>query len=184
MSGARLTSSISDLVSDQNLFPSDIILRGRLPARSLVLLQAMATASGKSFALPPGLAFGVAQENLLERARTKAPTVVTLHDVQHRDLPEFFAMGWFPAILWAFGRIVRPGTLRQRLPYVVAAAFCYALVALSTRWLTRTESTAALAFYFDHRQQIDDDIARDATLADEVRRATPSRLAAKLGRGE
>src|SRR5205823_2414223 len=42
------------------------------------------------------------------------------------DLPEFFAMGWFPAILWAFGRIVRPGTLRSRLPFVVAAAVCYA----------------------------------------------------------
>ena len=50
--------------------------------------------------------------------------------------------------------------------------------------LTLSDVHAALAFYFDHRQQIDDDIARDATLADEVRRATPSRLAAKLGRGE
>lgn len=50
--------------------------------------------------------------------------------------------------------------------------------------LTLSDVYAALAFYFDHRQQIDDDIARDAALADEVRQATPSRLAAKLGRGE
>ena len=47
------------------------------------------------------------------------------------DLPEFFAMGWFPAILWAFGRIVRPGTTRSRLTYVVAAALCYAGLVLT-----------------------------------------------------
>lgn len=46
--------------------------------------------------------------------------------------------------------IVRPGSgvFETGALYALAAAFCYALVALSTRWLTRTESTAALAFYY------------------------------------
>jgi drug/metabolite transporter (DMT)-like permease len=46
--------------------------------------------------------------------------------------------------------IVRPGVgvFEAGALYALGAAFCYALVALSTRWLTRTESTAALAFYY------------------------------------
>jgi drug/metabolite transporter (DMT)-like permease len=46
--------------------------------------------------------------------------------------------------------IVRPGlgVFEEGALYALGAAFCYALVALSTRWMTRTESTAALAFYY------------------------------------
>ncbi|MDP8923708.1 MAG: hypothetical protein M3O34_12610, partial [Chloroflexota bacterium] len=62
------------------------------------------------------------------------------------DLPEFFAMAWFPAILWAFGRVVRPGPLRGRLPYVVAAAACYAGLVL-THNLSAFIYTGVLALY-------------------------------------
>jgi hypothetical protein len=77
-------------------------------------------------------AYGYATDFLSRRAALLAAVVyvyVPYHLVNayfRGDLPEFFAMGWFPAILWAFGRIVRPGTLRSRLPFVVAAAICYA----------------------------------------------------------
>lgn len=77
-------------------------------------------------------AYGYATDFLSRRAALLAAVVyvyVPYHLVNayyRGDLPEFFAMGWFPALLWAFGRIVRPGTLRSRLPFVVAAAACYA----------------------------------------------------------
>ena len=77
-------------------------------------------------------AYGYATDFLSRRAALLASVVyvyVPYHLVNayfRGDLPEFFAMGWFPAILWAFGRIARPGTLRSRLPFVVAAAVCYA----------------------------------------------------------
>jgi hypothetical protein len=82
-------------------------------------------------------AFGYATDFLSRRAALLAAVVyvyVPYHLVNayyRGDLPEFFAMGWFPAILWAFGRIARPGPLRGRLPYVVAAAFCYAGLVLT-----------------------------------------------------
>ncbi len=82
-------------------------------------------------------AFGYATDFLSRRAAILAAVVyvyVPYHLVNayyRGDLPEFFAMGWFPAILWAFGRIARPGTLRSRLPYIVAAALCYAGLVLS-----------------------------------------------------
>jgi hypothetical protein len=82
-------------------------------------------------------AYGYALDFLSRRAALLVSVVyvyVPYHLVNayyRGDLPEFFAMGWFPAILWAFGRIVRPGTLRQRIPYVVAAAFCYAMLVLT-----------------------------------------------------
>jgi hypothetical protein len=77
-------------------------------------------------------AYGYASDFLSRRAALLASVVyvyVPYHLVNayyRGDLPEFFAMGWFPALLWAFGRIVRPGTTRSRLPFVVAAALCYA----------------------------------------------------------
>jgi len=77
-------------------------------------------------------AYGYATDFLSRRAALLVAVVyvyVPYHLVNayyRGDLPEFFAMGWFPAILWAFGRIVRPGSLRSRLPFVVAAAVCYA----------------------------------------------------------
>ncbi|MCC7372311.1 MAG: hypothetical protein IT306_28110 [Chloroflexi bacterium] len=82
-------------------------------------------------------AYGYALDFLSRRGALLASVVyvyVPYHLVNayyRGDLPEFFAMGWFPAILWAFGRIVRPGTLKQRLPYVVAAAVCYAGLVLT-----------------------------------------------------
>lgn len=82
-------------------------------------------------------AYGYALDFLSRRAALLASVVyvyVPYHLVNayyRGDLPEFFAMGWFPAILWAFGRVVRPGTLKQRLPYVVAAAMCYAMLVLT-----------------------------------------------------
>lgn len=48
--------------------------------------------------------------------------------------------------------------------------------------LTLSDVHAALAYYFDHREQVEEDLASDAQLAEEVRQATPSRLLAKLGR--
>ncbi len=49
--------------------------------------------------------------------------------------------------------------------------------------LTLSDVYAALAYYFDHREQIEQDLADEAELAEEVRKAIPSRLMAKLGRG-
>ncbi|MEQ9639241.1 MAG: DMT family transporter [Alphaproteobacteria bacterium] len=46
--------------------------------------------------------------------------------------------------------IVRPGmgVFGPAAMIALAAAFCYALIVISTRWLTRTETTAALGFYY------------------------------------
>ena len=41
---------------------------------------------------------------------------------------------------------------------------------------------AALAYYFDHREEIDRSIIADEALADAVRAATSSKLAEKLGK--
>ena len=46
--------------------------------------------------------------------------------------------------------------------------------------LSLAEIHAALAFYFDHPDEINQAIERDAELADALRRVTPSKLAAKL----
>ena len=81
--------------------------------------------------------YGYASDFLSRRAAMLAAVVyvyVPYHLVNayyRGDLPEFFAMAWFPAILWAFGRLVRPGPLRGRLPYLVAAAACYAGLVLT-----------------------------------------------------
>lgn len=48
--------------------------------------------------------------------------------------------------------------------------------------LTLSDVHAALAYYFDHREQVEKDLAAESRLAEEVRQATPSRLMAKLGR--
>jgi uncharacterized protein (DUF433 family) len=40
---------------------------------------------------------------------------------------------------------------------------------------------AALAYYYDHREEIDLAIRGDATFIAELRRRTPSKLSAKLG---
>ena len=95
-------------------------------------------ASMAVFMLFSGIAaYGYASDFLSRRGALLAAVVyvyVPYHLVNayyRGDLPEFFAMGWFPAILWAFGRIVRPGTTRSRLPYVVAAALCYAGLVLT-----------------------------------------------------
>jgi hypothetical protein len=40
---------------------------------------------------------------------------------------------------------------------------------------------AALAYYFDHREQIDAQLASGQKLADEIRRQFPSKLPAKNG---
>ena len=95
-------------------------------------------ASMAIFMLFSGIAaYGYASDFLSRRGALLASVVyvyVPYHLVNayyRGDFPEFFAMGWFPAILWAFGRIVRPGTTRSRLPYVVAAAFCYAGLVLT-----------------------------------------------------
>ncbi len=45
--------------------------------------------------------------------------------------------------------------------------------------LTLSDVHAALAYYFDHREQVEKDLAADAQLAEEVRQATPSRLMAR-----
>jgi len=95
-------------------------------------------ASMAVFMLFSGIAaYGYALDFLSRRGALLASVVyvyVPYHLVNayyRGDLPEFFAMGWFPAILWAFGRIVRPGTVRSRLPFVVAAACCYAGLVLT-----------------------------------------------------
>ncbi|MFN8523204.1 MAG: hypothetical protein U0821_08885 [Chloroflexota bacterium] len=77
-------------------------------------------------------AYGYASDFLSPRAAVLAAVVyvyVPYHLVNayfRGDLPELFAMAWFPAILWAFTRIVRPGPPGQRAGYVAAAALCYA----------------------------------------------------------
>jgi uncharacterized protein (DUF433 family) len=47
--------------------------------------------------------------------------------------------------------------------------------------LTLADVHAALAYYFDHQQEIQDDLAEDRQLAEEMARSTPSRLKQKLG---
>ena len=97
-------------------------------------------------------AYGYATDFLSRRAALLASVVyvyVPYHLVNayyRGDLPEFFAMGWFPAILWTFGRIVRPGPVRERLPYVVAAAACYAGLVL-THNLSAFIYTGVLVLY-------------------------------------
>jgi hypothetical protein len=77
-------------------------------------------------------AYGYATDFMSPRAALVASVVyvyVPYHLVNayfRGDLPEFFAMAWFPAILWAFGRMVRPGPFRQWAPYFVAGAAAYA----------------------------------------------------------
>lgn len=46
--------------------------------------------------------------------------------------------------------------------------------------LTLAEVHAALAYYFDHRESIRAEIEADRHYADELKAATPSKLAAKL----
>jgi hypothetical protein len=41
------------------------------------------------------------------------------------DLPEFAAMAWFPAILWAFSRVARPSQTRRQWLYLPLAALAY-----------------------------------------------------------
>ena len=97
-------------------------------------------------------AYGYASDFLSRRGALLAAVVyvyVPYHLVNayyRGDLPEFFAMGWFPAILWAFGRVVRPGPLRGRLPYVVAAAVSYAGLVL-THNLSAFIYTGVLVLY-------------------------------------
>ncbi len=97
-------------------------------------------------------AFGYAADFLSRRAALLAAVVyvyVPYHLVNayyRGDLPEFFAMAWFPAILWAFGRTAHPGPLRTRLPYAVAAALSYAGLVL-THNLSAFIYTAVLALY-------------------------------------
>src|SRR5690606_20027270 len=55
------------------------------------------------------------------------------------------AVGFLGALV-----ILRPGfgVFGAGALFALGAAFCYALVGISTRWLARTESTPALAFYY------------------------------------
>jgi uncharacterized protein (DUF433 family) len=46
--------------------------------------------------------------------------------------------------------------------------------------LTLAEVYAALAYYFDHRSEIDRDLAEGDAFVKELRKRTPSKLAAKL----
>jgi uncharacterized protein (DUF433 family) len=46
--------------------------------------------------------------------------------------------------------------------------------------LTLADVHAALAYYFDHREQIQADIDADRTFAEQMKSATPSKLATKL----
>ena len=46
--------------------------------------------------------------------------------------------------------------------------------------LTLVEVHAALAYYYDHREEIDKDIAEDDAFVEEMRKRTPSKLAEKL----
>jgi uncharacterized protein (DUF433 family) len=47
--------------------------------------------------------------------------------------------------------------------------------------LTLAEVYAALAYYYDHRAEIDNSIRADEAFITELRRRTPSRLKEKLG---
>jgi len=47
--------------------------------------------------------------------------------------------------------------------------------------LSLAEIHAALAYYFDHRAEIDSALREDETYVEELRRANPSKLLAKLG---
>ncbi|MBA2448207.1 MAG: hypothetical protein H0V51_09290 [Chloroflexi bacterium] len=97
-------------------------------------------------------AYGYATDFLSRRAALLVAVVyvyVPYHLVNayyRGDLPEFFAMAWFPAILWAFGRLVRPGPIRRRLPYFAAAALCYAGLIL-THNLSAYIYTGVLVLY-------------------------------------
>jgi transposase len=46
--------------------------------------------------------------------------------------------------------------------------------------LTLSEVYAALAYYYDHRTDIDDSIRGDQAFVEELRKATPSKLPEKL----
>jgi uncharacterized protein (DUF433 family) len=46
--------------------------------------------------------------------------------------------------------------------------------------LTLSEVYAALAYYYDHRAEIDESIRADEAFVEEVRRVTPSKLPEKL----
>lgn len=46
--------------------------------------------------------------------------------------------------------------------------------------LTLSEVYAALAYYYDHRAEIDESIRADETFVEELRRMTPSKLPEKL----
>lgn len=48
--------------------------------------------------------------------------------------------------------------------------------------ITLADVYAALAYYWDHRDEIEREIAEDAAFAEEFRRAHPSRVQGKLGR--
>jgi len=50
--------------------------------------------------------------------------------------------------------------------------------------LTLADVHAALAYYFDHRAEIDKDMAADQAFAESLRLATPSKLKHKLNAGE
>ena len=97
-------------------------------------------------------AYGYATDFLSRRAALLVAVVyvyVPYHLVNayyRGDLPEFFAMAWFPAILWAFGRLVRAGPTRRRLPYFAAAALCYAGLVL-THNLSAYIYTGVLVLY-------------------------------------
>ena len=49
--------------------------------------------------------------------------------------------------------------------------------------LSLAEVHAALAYYFDHRAEIDKRIAEDAEFVDALRRKTPSAVARKIAEG-
>ncbi len=50
--------------------------------------------------------------------------------------------------------------------------------------LTLADVYAALAYYFDHRDEIDKSIREGENFAEELRRSTPSKLARKLAARE
>ena len=53
---------------------------------------------------------------------------------------------------------------------------------IANTWnLTLGDVHAALAYYFDHREEIDQSIHADAEFVEELRKRTPSKLKEKLG---
>ncbi len=55
---------------------------------------------------------------------------------------------------------------------------------IATTWqLSLADVYAALAYYFDHRGQIDRSIRESQEFVEELRKRTPSKLAEKLARG-